>query len=403
MKRGVSSGYVAIILIVLIVGIVIGYGGAYLASRPTVTVTRTPVPTTITTTTTIMEAVTFPITVSTTIPVTITTPVTIQVSWPRTVVDALGREISFNEPPKRVVSVIPSITEYLFALGLGDRVVGVDEYSNWPPDVVNLTKEGKIAVVGGPWTLDIEKIVDLKPDLVLMCRGVKPQEVQFAPKLEELGIKTFFLVCDAAKNQYDVYMDIRTLGKIFGVEQRTEELIKAIDAKVRFVVTKLSQANATKPRVLQLVGPPSWGLWSAGGDTFIEWLIEAVEGRNIASRYSGWPQLSYEYVLSQDPEVIIITAHNIDPEKAADELRQTPLANTTAWRTGKVYLLTGEANDMLSRPGPRIGDTLLLLAKIIHPEIFGEVQRADVVKISQAVVACPVAGYDFALLAIAEA
>ena len=434
-----QAKYMAIIVVVLIVGIAIGYGGAYLAPRPTVTVPTTIVstvtttvtspytsaitsPTTVTTSipltktvttsapttveVTITTTATIPTPVPTTILVTITTPVTVQVSWPRTVVDALGREIVFKESPKRVVSAIPSITEHLFALGLGDRVVGVDSYSNWPPEVVNLTKEGKIIVVGGPWTLDIEKIVALKPDLVLMCRGVKPQESQFAPKLEELGIKTFFLVCDAAKNQYDVYMDIRTLGKVFGVEQKAEELIKTIDDKVRFVTTKLSQANATKPRVLQLVGPPSWGLWSAGGDTFIGWLIETAGGRNIASRYSDWPQLSYEYILSQGPEVIIITAHGIDPKKVADELKQTPLVNTTAWRTGRVYMLTGEANDMLSRPGPRIGDTLLLLAKIIHPEIFGEVQRADAVKISEAwvaplVIQVPVAGYDFALLAVA--
>ena len=395
-----QAKHIAIIVAVLVIGIAIGYGGAYIAPRPTITVTQTIV-TTVTTTSTLTLSTTVP----TTIPVTITTPVTVQASWPRTVVDALGREVKFNEPPKRVVSTIPSITELLFALGLGDRVVGVDSYSNWPPEVVNLTKEGKITVVGDPWTLDTEKIASLQPDLVLMCRGVKPQETQIAPKLEELGIKTFFLICDATKNQYDVYMDIRTLGKIFGVEQKAEELIKAIDDKISFVVAKLSQANATKPRVLQLAGPPSWGLWSSGGDTFIGWIIEVAGGRNIASRYSGWPQLSYEYILSQDPEIIIITAQGLDPKKVADDLKQTPLVNTTAWRTGRVYLLTGEADDMLSRPGPRIGDAVLLLAKIIHPEIFGEVQRADVMKLSEAVVAplviqVPVAGFDIASLAI---
>jgi iron complex transport system substrate-binding protein len=399
-----QAKYIAIIIAVLVIGIAIGYGGAYIAPRPTITVTQTVIQTIVTTVTT-TSTLTLPTTIAATIPITITTPVTVQASWPRTVVDALGREVKFNEPPKRVVSTIPSITEHLFALGLGDRVVGVDSYSNWPPEVINLTKEDKVAVVGGPWTLDIEKIVSLQPDLVLMCRGVKPQETQYAPKLEEMGVKTFFLICNAAKNQYDVYMDIRTLGKIFGVEQKAEELIKAIDDKIRLVTTKLSQANATKPRVLHLVGPPSWGLWSAGGDTFIGWMIEAAGGRNIASRYSGWPQLSYEYILSQDPEVIIITAHGVDPKKVADEVKQTPLANTTAWRTGRVYLLTEEADDMLSRPGPRIGDVLLLLAKIIHPEIFGEVERADVVKISEAVVAplviqVPAVGFDIASLAI---
>lgn len=89
-----------------------------------------------------------------------------------TLTDALGREVRFSEAPKRVVSTLPSITEFLFVLGLGDKVVGVDSYSNWPPEVLELVKQGKIAVVGGPWTLDVEKIASLKPDLVLMGKGV---------------------------------------------------------------------------------------------------------------------------------------------------------------------------------------------------------------------------------------
>jgi iron complex transport system substrate-binding protein len=143
--------------------------------------------------------VTKPITLPTTVITTTTTPVitTITTPWPKTVIDALGREIRFDESPKRIVSTIPSITEHLFVLGLGDRVVGVDKYSNWPSEVARLVEQGKIAVVGGPWTLDVEKIVALKPDLVLMCRGAKPQETQFAPKLEEMGVKTFFLRCEA--------------------------------------------------------------------------------------------------------------------------------------------------------------------------------------------------------------
>jgi iron complex transport system substrate-binding protein len=134
--------------------------------------------------------------------------------------------------------------------------------------------------------------------------------------------------------------------------------------------------------VLHLVGPPSWGLYSTGGDTFIHWLITTAGGINIASQYSGWPRLSYEYILSQDPEIIIIAVHDVDPKRIFEEIVQTPLTNTTAWKTGRVYVLLDEADDMISRPGPRIADALTLIAKVIHPEIFGEVQRPDVVKLS---------------------
>jgi len=339
-----QTKYIAAIAIALILGVIIGYLPLALAPKPTVTITQY-------------------------------TP------WPRTVIDALGREIRLSEPPRRVVSTIPSITEHLFILGLSDRVVGVDSYSNWPPEVLKLVEQGKMAVVGGPWTLDIEKIASLKPDLVLMCRGVKPHETLFAPKLEEMGIRTFFLMCTVSKNQYDIYMDIRALGKIFGIEQKAEDIVADIQQRINSITSKL--VNVTKkPRVLQLAGPPSWGLYSAGGDTFIHWLILTAGGINIASQYSGWPKLSYEYILSQDPEVILITVMNVDPKSVFEEISQSPLINTTAWKSKQVYVLLDEANDIVVRPGPRIADALTLIAKVIHPEIFGDVQRADVVKLS---------------------
>jgi iron complex transport system substrate-binding protein len=364
--------YLIAVIIVLFLGISMGYFLSALMSKPSVI--KETVVTTVTNTTTIerVETITLP-------PEVITT--TIVQTWPRTVIDALGREIVLNEPPKRVVSTMPSITEFMFILGLSDKIVGVDTYSNWPPQILELVNQGKIATVGGPWTLDIEKIVSLNPDLVLMCRGVKKHEIDFRSKLEEVGIKTFFLTCHTIKNQYDVYLDIRTLGKVFGVEQKAEVVIEDIQQKIDNVISKLTNLTK-KPKVLRLVGPPAWGLISAGGDTFIHWLITTAGGVNIAASYSGWPRLSYEYILSQDPEVIVISVHEVDPVKIIEELSQTPLTNTTAWRNGRVYILTGEADDVVSRPGPRIADALSLLAQIIHPEIFGEIVRSDVIKLS---------------------
>ncbi|MEL9939617.1 MAG: ABC transporter substrate-binding protein [Ignisphaera sp.] len=402
-----QAKHIALIAIALIIGIAIGYTPNIIAPKPTTTITITstsPIYTSIVQTTTMYTTLyttiasasltTLTFTTSATLPTTIITiktvstsiPTTIvetvQVTWPRTIVDALGREITFNEPPKRVVSTIPSITEDLFAIGVGDRVVGVDSYSNYPPEVLDLVKQGKITVVGGPWTLDVEKIISLKPDVVFMCRDVSPQETGFRAKLEEAGIKTFFLICDAARNQYDIYADLMTLGQIFGVEDKAKEIVESMQRKIDEISSKL--VNASKPRVLWLVGPPSWGLYSTGGDTFINWVITTAGGNNIASGYSKWPTLSYEFILSKDPEIIIVTVHDVDPKSVYQELVATPLVNTTAWKNGRVYLLMGEADDVVSRPGPRIVEALDILSKVIHPEIFGEVQRADVVNIAVA-------------------
>jgi len=201
------------------------------------------------------------------------------------------------------------------------------------------------------------------------------------PKLEERGLKTVFLLCDSAKDQYDVYRDLRLIASIFNRDDVAESLIKTIDKKINDVIGKLKTQNISKPNVLILLGPPSWGLWSAGGNTFISWLITTAGGVNIASQYSGWPQLDYEYILSKNPEIIIITAHGINMSQLKKELEQTPLSKTKAWTDGKIYLLSGDASDMVLRPGPRIADALDMLSKIIHPEIFGELSRSDVQKI----------------------
>ena len=393
------------IVLALVVGLAIGFTASPTIYPPTsITITATVITREIFTTretvtllTTAREIVTTPITLPITTPITTYTTIretavvtkvvteviqqTVVKEWPRVVVDALGREVKFDEPPKRVVSVAPSITEMLFVLGLGDKVVGVDQYSNWPPEVLKFMNEGKIAIIGGYYTPDIEKILSLNPDLVLLCRGVKTHEVNVGPKLIETDVKVFYLMCDTSKNQYDIYMDLRRLGEIFGMEQRSDAVIRSIQQKIDSLTVKL--VNVTKkPRVLPLLGPPSWGLWSAGGDTFLGWLITTTGGINIASRYTGWPQLNYEYILSQDPEIIIVTVMGAEPKNVIDEISGTPLANTTAWRNGRVYVLTGEANDMILRPGPRIADALAVLAQVIHPEIFGEVKREDVTKMT---------------------
>ncbi len=410
---------IAVAIAMLVIGLAVGYGASLISPAKVVTTTTTAtspititttmtsaytilstVPTTITTTIpltyTVISTNVIPTTITSTIPITHTTisittaipttvtltppPITTTVTAraPITVVDALNRSIEFSEPPRRVVSAMPSITEILFALGLGNRVVGVDTYSNYPPEVLKLVNEGKIQTVGGPWTLDLEKIASLKPDLVLL--SVSPH-AKLLDKFNELGLKTVFLKSNKAQNAYDIYSDIMLVAKIFGVEDRGWDLISSIDKKIMNITLRISSI-APKPRVLHLVGPPSWGLYSAGGDTFIGWLIQSAGGDNIAKQYSGWPQLSYEFILSKDPEIIIITVHGVDPKAVYDEVIKTPLINTTAWKNKAVYVLMGEADDMISRPGPRVAGALEILAHLIYPDIFGPIRRSDVVNIT---------------------
>lgn len=306
---------------------------------------------------------------------------TITVTWkaPTSVIDGLGRRLLFNETPSRVVSLAPSITEILFALGLGDKVVGVTSYCNYPPDVPRLINEGKIAVIGGFWNPDLEKIISLRPDLVVGAAGTRPH-VELKDKLESLGVKIIYIY-GSDRDVTDLYRDIMTLAKVFGVEDRAMELINSIQRDVDYVGRKLQEVNASKPKVLILLGPPSWGLYSAGGDTHINWIITAAGGINIAQELAGWPVLNYEYVLKHDPEVIIVSAMGMRYEDVVNDIKGTLLAETKAFKEGRVYILDKEADDLLMRFGPRAGKAVHLTAKILYPEVFGQPDVPVVYKI----------------------
>lgn len=376
---------IAGIIVALLIGVIIGYAITSTTTKPSTITTTILKPTTITSTITktltTLETTTRTtiVTSPTTITRTTTIPVTITYTTPVTIVDALGREVLFTKPPKRVVSLAPSITEILFASGLDDYVVGVDKYSNYPPKVVELVEKGVIKVVGGYWNPDIEKIVELKPDLVLASAGV-PSHVQLLSKFKELGIRVVYLKASSAQNIYDVFYDIRLVAHIFKVDDKAEEVVSSIEAKIENITSTLAKANTTPVKVLILLGPPSWGLWTSGSGTFIDYVIKTAGGVNIAGNYHGWVQLSYEDIVSANPDVIIVTVMGLNPKDVLSELAKTPLNETNAFKKGNVYVLTGEADDILTRPGPRVGEAVELVAKILHPELFGEVSRADVTK-----------------------
>lgn len=287
------------------------------------------------------------------------------------VIDALGREIVFERPPRRVVSLAPSITEILFSLGLGDMVVGVTSYCDYPPQVSALVSEGKIAVVGGFWNPDLEKILSLEPDLVVGSSGTGPH-LRLKDSLERAGVRVVYIRGNAATDKYEVYSDIRTLAKIFGAERAAEELIRSMEEEIGRV--EKAAAEGDRPKVLFLLGPPAWGLYAAGGNTFIDWAIRVAGGTNVAGRFSGWPLLDFEFVLSEDPDVIIVSAMGMDHTALAEEIGGTPLAQTSAFRSGRVYLVDQEANNVLVRPGPRLALAVRILASIFHPDSFGGVE-----------------------------
>lgn len=321
-----------------------------------------------------------PVTSTTTIITTVFSPVTIEERYPLIIVDVLGRNITLESKPLKIVSLSPSITEIIFALNLEKYLVGVDSFSNYPPEVSELKSKGVIEEIGAFWSPDIEKIVSLSPDLVIADASA---HLKFKDKFDEIGLKVVYVKGGAATTVEDVMLDIMLIARIFNVEDEGVKLILELNRQINSVKEVL--AGVKKTKVLILLGPPSLGLWTVGSGKFLNDVISKAGGENIAAKHYGWVQLSIEEIVNADPEVIVVLLMGTakEAEEVINEIVNSDLAVTSAVRNGKVYVFIGEADDIMSRPGPRIAKAVTVLAQLLHPDILGFPERPDIVSLGK--------------------
>jgi iron complex transport system substrate-binding protein len=255
-----------------------------------------------------------------------------------------------------VVSLAPSLTEMLFALGVGNAVVGVTSYCNFPPAARRLPKVGGIE----DGSIDFERVLGRKPDMVVAIGEGQERTVS---ALRRLGLRVEVV---PSQTVGDVFRAIPQLGDLVGQHAAAERLVGDLDrrfARVRRAVSGLPREQ--RPRVFyELWDQP---LMTATRSTLIGGLIELAGGRNIfgdlASRY---PQVSPEAVLERDPEVIVAPDHHGDPVDVRSLVERTGLGRVEAARRGRILIVEG---DTVSRAGPRIADILELLAHELHPDL----------------------------------
>ena len=274
---------------------------------------------------------------------------------PGTYTDDTGRAVAIDQIPQKIVSFGPSITEILFALGLEEKVVGVEDYSDYP-EAAKLKPK-----VGNAFSPSLEKIVELEPDLVLTVK-----QEQLNMELDALGIR--FMVLDP-KDIDGIFKDIELVGEITGTKKRAEKLIKDMQDSVSQVLAQVK--DVPKVRVFFIVDATDLTLpWTAGTGSFIDALITMAGGENIAAKgQDAWVQFSLEQIVSSNPEVIIIqTMTGGIPTVSKEVLEASPAwGEMTAVKQDKMRFIDG---DLVSRPGPRIVQGLEEMVKIIHPELF---------------------------------
>jgi len=273
-------------------------------------------------------------------------------AFPLTITDDAGRTVTIKAEPKRVVSLAPSNTETIYALGKGANVVGVTQYCNYPPEAKEKPQ------VGGFSKIDLEKVVGLAPDLVL---ATNLHAKSIVPELEKRGL---VVVVVEPKNVSEVVSKMATFGKLLGASAQATQLSAQMQSRIDAVASKVATAK-TKPRVFYEIDA---SLYTPGPGSFIDDLLTKAGGANIAANAKGsYVQLSAEVILAQDPEVILLgdMLFGETPEKLK---ARAGWSNLTAVKNNRVVPIANE--DVVARPGPRIVEGLELVARALYPDLF---------------------------------
>ncbi|GFN31798.1 ABC transporter substrate-binding protein [Paenibacillus xylaniclasticus] len=268
--------------------------------------------------------------------------------YPLTVTDDSGVTITLEKAPERIVTLAPSETEAIFAVGAGDRVVGVDSNSNYPEQVASIEKIGDM-------TVDVEKVAALKPDLILASVTMNGQAIE---QLRQLKLNVYA----SEPKTYAAVMDKMTqIGVLTDTQKQTAEVVAHMQQVKDEVEAKVK--NADKPSVFLEFSPG----YTVGKGEFLDELLTIAGGHNVATG-NGWYEFDAEQIITSNPSVIIYPSWFEEPNAILEGIKARP-----AWKeidAVKNNRLVEVANDPLVRVGPRLSEGLMDLAKAIHPDLF---------------------------------
>ncbi len=274
--------------------------------------------------------------------------------WPKQVTDQVGREINIPSQPKRIVSLAPSLTECLFALDQGDKVVGVTQFSNYP------SQASKVAKIGSYVNLDLEKIVALTPDICLATKDGNPIEI--VNRLKALDIPVYVVDPRDLSAIMDTLLD---LGDLLQAQKQAKAVVERMNREVDKVKSLVSQTEYC-PRVFFQIGLSP--IIAVGTETFIHELINLAGGKNLTQGPAPYPRYSQEEVLSLRPDIIIITSmskEEIMLQQVKKLWKKYP--SIPAVENNQIYSIN---SDICNRASPRIIKGLKKIVRIIHPELF---------------------------------
>ncbi|MFP3322496.1 ABC transporter substrate-binding protein [Planococcus sp. SIMBA_160] len=273
---------------------------------------------------------------------------------PYTVTDDRGEDIEFEQAPETIVSLIPSNTEIVFALGAGEQLVGVTDFDNYPEAAQDIER------VSDSVEFNAEKIIQLDPDVVLAySTGEAPPALS---QLEDAGIPVF--VIQSATSFDEVYGDIEQIASVLAKEEQGAEVIEGIQTQIEDVQERLAAVEEQEEVYVEI--SPSPEIYTTGKSTFMQEILDHAQVTNVFEDLEGWPNISEEEVITRDPETILTTVSYVEDAVGDIEARDSWSA-VEAIENGEVHFID---SDITSRPGPRIGEAVQLVAETVYPELM---------------------------------
>ncbi|MET3698224.1 iron complex transport system substrate-binding protein [Bacillus oleivorans] len=281
--------------------------------------------------------------------------------FPVTVTDALDNEIMIEAKPERIVSLIPSNTEIAFALGMGEEVVGVTEFDNYPEEALEKEKIGGIEI-------NLEKIISLQPDLVLAHESTAVSSKESLDQLKEAGLTVLF-VNDATSFE-DVYRSIELIGEATGTSDKAAEIVTSMKEeieKVKDIAASIPETDRKKV-FIEVGAEPE--IYTTGTNTFMHEMLEVISAVNIAGDLEGWQPITEEAIVEKNPDVIITTYGYYTPNAAEQVLAREGWSQVTAIQSKQVIDVH---SDLVARSGPRLIEGVKELAKAVYPDVFKDI------------------------------
>ncbi|QKS70058.1 ABC transporter substrate-binding protein [Paenalkalicoccus suaedae] len=278
--------------------------------------------------------------------------------FPVTVTDASGEEVTIEEEPESIVSLLPSNTEIGFALGLGDKFVGVTEYCNYPVEASEVESIGAMDV-------DVERILELAPDLALVAEYHASSNPEMLDQFESVGIDV--LVVDGANSFDETYEMISIIGEATGTDDVAEEIISDIQAQVSDI-EELS-ANVEETKTVWVEVGPSPEIYTTGTNTFMHEMLEIIGAENAAGEFEGWVNLSEEEIIALQPDTIVTTYGDYIEDPLQEVTGRNGWQEVPAVMNEDIHDVD---SDMVTRFGPRLADGLQLVAEAVYPDVYNQ-------------------------------